>query len=67
MNQVIDQIHKILEQWGITHRFNFDTHEEANALLMALQQPDIDFIACNPKDNSISIIYKDDPNHIEST
>lgn len=67
MNEVTDQIHKILEQWGITHHFTFEHPEEANALLMALQQPDIDFIACNPKENSVSIVYKDDPNHIEST
>lgn len=67
MNDVVDKIHEILEQWGITHRFKFENLEEANSLLVALEQPDIDFINCDPKDDSISIIYKDDNrNHASS-
>ena len=61
MNEVTDQIHEILERWGITHRFTFEHPEEAQTVLIALQQPDIDYITCNPKDSSIVIMYKDDP------
>jgi uncharacterized protein involved in type VI secretion and phage assembly len=61
MNELTDQIHEILEQWGITHRFTFEHAEEAHTILIALSQPDIESISCNPKDNSFVITYKDSP------
>lgn len=64
MNEVVEEIHKILEQWGITHKFKFEHPEEAQTVLIALQQPDIDSIVCNPTENSIAIMYKDDPSQL---